>query len=147
MGMLEIDELTYCKTPLGKIDENFSITKINTNSVTLNKKDIQQFSKNESQFLISSCLCPVKDLKLINLEFYLLINSCQSFVMAYKLKSYFGILNIQLIRVINMKLYSDVLNKQYFIWFCEGSQRYNLMRCLILASQLFGHISAFLTIN
>lgn len=62
IGMLEIDELTYCKTPLGKIDENFSITKINTNSVTLNKKDIQQFSKNESQFLISSCLCPVKDL-------------------------------------------------------------------------------------
>lgn len=60
--MLEIDELTYCKTPLGKIDENFSKTKINTNSVTLNKKDIQQFSKNESQFLISSCLCPVKDL-------------------------------------------------------------------------------------
>lgn len=56
IGMLEIDELTYCKTPLGKIDENFSITKINTNSVTLNKKDIQQFSKNESQFLISSCL-------------------------------------------------------------------------------------------
>lgn len=43
-----------------------------------------------------------------------------------------------------MKLYSDVLNKQYFIWFCEGSQRYNLMRCLILASQLLGHISAFL---
>lgn len=82
--MLEIDEFTYCKTPLGKIDENFSITKINTNSVTLNKKDIQQFSKNESQFLISSCLCQVKDLKLINLEFYLLINSCQSFVMAYK---------------------------------------------------------------
>lgn len=62
IGMLEIDELTYCKTPLGKIDENFSKTKINTNSVTLNKKDIQQFSKNESQFLISSCLCPVKDL-------------------------------------------------------------------------------------
>lgn len=65
MGMLEIDELTYCKTPLGKIDENFSITNINSNSVMLNKKDIQQFGKNEKQFLILSFLCQIKNLKLI----------------------------------------------------------------------------------
>lgn len=65
MGVLEEDKLTYCKTPLGKIEENFNITKINANSITLNKVDIQKFGKNEEQFLIMSFLCPIKDLKLI----------------------------------------------------------------------------------
>lgn len=65
MGALEEDKLTYCKTPLGKIEENLNITKINANSITLNKKDIQKFSKNEKQFLILSFLCPIKDLKFI----------------------------------------------------------------------------------
>lgn len=65
MGALEEDKLTYCKTPLGKMEENFNITKINANSITLNKKDIQNFSKNEKQFLILTFLCPIRDLKLI----------------------------------------------------------------------------------
>lgn len=40
-------------------------TKINSNSVMLNKKDIQQFDKNEKQILILSFLCQIKNLKLI----------------------------------------------------------------------------------
>ncbi|XP_065924401.1 uncharacterized protein [Magallana gigas] len=65
MGALEEEKLTYCKTPLGKIEENFNITKINANSITLNKKDIQKFSKTEKKFLILTFLCPIRDLKLI----------------------------------------------------------------------------------
>lgn len=48
----------------GENDENFSITLINANSFALNKKDIQQFGKNEKQFLILSFLCQIKILKL-----------------------------------------------------------------------------------
>lgn len=65
MGALEEEKLTYCKTPLGKIEENFNITKINANSITLNNKDIQKFSKTEKKFLILTFLCPIRDLKLI----------------------------------------------------------------------------------
>lgn len=65
MGALEEDKLTYCKTLLGKIEKNLNITKINANSITLNKKDIQTFGKNEKQFLALPFLCPIKDLKLI----------------------------------------------------------------------------------
>lgn len=65
MGALEEDKLTYCKTPLGKIEKNLNITKINANSITLNKKDIQTFGKNEKQFLTLPFSCPIKDLKLI----------------------------------------------------------------------------------
>lgn len=47
----------------GENDENLSITLINANSFALNKKDIQQFGKNEKQFLILSFLCQIKNLK------------------------------------------------------------------------------------
>ncbi|XP_061180838.1 uncharacterized protein LOC133189496 [Saccostrea echinata] len=69
LGVIEKDKLTYCKTFLGKLDEQFSMSNINANSLILNKKDIQKFGKNEKQFLILSFSCPIKDLKLnINQE-------------------------------------------------------------------------------
>ena len=38
MGVLEEDELTYCKSHIGKLNENFKMCKVNTNSLVLNKK-------------------------------------------------------------------------------------------------------------
>ena len=65
MGVLEEDELTYCKSHIGKLNENFKMGKANTNSLVLNKKDKQKFGKNEKQFLMLSFKCQIKDLRLI----------------------------------------------------------------------------------
>lgn len=57
MGVLENDQLTYCKTSLGKLHENCIITKINTNSVTLNKKTFKNLAKRRNNFLFRpSCV-------------------------------------------------------------------------------------------
>ena len=67
MGVLEEDELTNCKSHIGKLDEHFKMGKANTNSLVLNKKDKQKFGGNEKQFLILhvSFKCQIKDLRLI----------------------------------------------------------------------------------
>ena len=65
MGVLEEDELTYCKSHIGKLNENFKMGKANTNSLVLNKKDKQKFGEDEKQFLILSFQCQIKDLRLI----------------------------------------------------------------------------------
>ena len=65
MGVLEEDDLTYCKSHIGKLDEHFKMGKANTNSLVLDKKDKQKFGGNEKQFLILSFKCQIEDLRQI----------------------------------------------------------------------------------
>ena len=65
MGVLEDDELMFCKSHIGKLDENFKMGKTNTDFSVLNKKDEQKFKENEKQFSILSVKCQIKDHRLI----------------------------------------------------------------------------------
>ena len=52
MSVLEEDELMYCKSHIGKLDENFKMGKTNTDTSVWNKKDKQKLEENEKQFSI-----------------------------------------------------------------------------------------------
>lgn len=51
LGVQDDGFLTYCKAPIGKVNQNLAIPHFHENTVTLNEKDRQKFVDNEKKIL------------------------------------------------------------------------------------------------